>query len=135
MIYTIDPALALIISSDPELKARWEQYIENEYNGDVSERLIYSDIRIIIEFIIEKFKANQTESFHIIFTNIENILKSCDKQTMDLITVGIFEGIQNSAGQEIDYYFGFNKWLYTRSGEQWRAVIDFWEGTDWRKKK
>ncbi len=133
-IYTVNKALDLIINSDPELKERWDDYLIMEYQGDSSARLIYTDIGVIIRFIVEKYKTGQTENFPLIFTNIENILKSCDKQTKDLITVGLFEGIQNVGGTEIDYYYGFNKWLYTLSGEQWRAVIDFWEGTDWRKK-
>ena len=134
-IYTVNNALDLIIHSDPELKNRWDEYIIMEYQGDLSDRLIYTDIGVIIRYIVEKYKAGQTESFPFIFTNIENILKSCDKQTKDLITVGLFEGIQNVGGTEIDYYYGFNKWLYTLSGAQWRAVIDFWEGTDWWKKR
>jgi len=133
--YTVDTALDLIVNSDPGLKERWNEYLINEYHGDLSTRLIYTDVGVIVRFIVEKYKEGKTESFPLIFTNIENILKSCDKQTKDLITIGLFEGIQNVGGEKIDYYYGFNKWLYTLSGEQWRAVIDVWEGEDWRKKK
>ena len=135
--YDVDSAIELIVNSDSELKERWERYIHEEYgdNTDTSTRLIYTDIGEVSRFIIEKFKTNQTENFEVIFSNIESILTNCDHRTKEFITIGLFEGIQNISGGEIDYYFGFNKWLYTLSGEQWRAVIDFWEGKDWRTTK
>jgi hypothetical protein len=136
-VYNVTSALELITSSDNELKERWGNYLELEYEDpeDASSRLFYIDVGEIARFIIEKYKGGQTGSFSLLFNNIENILGSCDKETKDLITVGLFEGIQNIGGSDIDYYFGFNKWLYTLTGEQWRAVIDFWEGTEWRQKR
>jgi hypothetical protein len=132
--YNAESAIELIVNSDNELKDRWESYNLQEYgdNADFSKRLIYTDIGEICRIIVEKKLANQTDSFPTIFTNLENILKDCDSETKTLITIGLFEGIQNIGGQGIDYYYGFNKWLYTLTGEQWRAVIDFWEGKEWR---
>lgn len=132
--YNAESAIELIVNSDKELKDRWESYSRHEYgdNADFSKRLIYTDIGEICRFMVEKKLANQTDSFSTIFTNLENILKDCDSETKNLITIGLFEGIQNIGGQDIDYYYGFNKWLYTLTGEQWRAVIDFWEGKEWR---
>ena len=135
--YTVDSAIEHIVHSDVELQERWNAYILAEYgdNPDESERLVYIDIAEVSRFIIEKYKQNQTESFQRIFFNIEDILSNCDDRTKEFITIGLFESIQNIGAEEIDYYFGFNKWLYTLCGEQWRAVIDFWEGTEWRTKK
>jgi hypothetical protein len=134
VVYDIDTAIDLIVNSDNELKRRWDAHLKAEYgdNPDPSIRLVYTDIGEICRFIVEKKKVNETESFETIFLNIENILNNCDKRTKDLITVGLFEGIHNIGGTEIDYHYGFNKWLYTLTAEQWRAVIDFWEGKEWR---
>lgn len=132
--YNAESAIELIVNSDNELKGRWESYSRQEYgdNAHFSKRLIYTDIGEICRFMVEKKLANQTDSFPTIFTNLENILKDCDSETKNLITIGLFEGIQNIGGRDIDYYYGFNKWLYTLTGEQWRAVIDLWEGKEWR---
>ena len=51
----------------------------------------------------------------------------------ELIVIGLFEGIQNIGGSEIDYYRSFDKWLKNNSLKAWRELIDFWEGDDWRK--
>ena len=133
-VYTVESAIDLIVSSDHALKQRWDSYSWKEYGDTVhfSERLLYTDIGEICRYIIEKWKTNETQSFPQIFSNLEQILGSCDVQTKNLITTGLFEGIQNIGGKDIDYYYGFNKWLGAVSGEQWRAVIDFWEGKEWR---
>ena len=51
----------------------------------------------------------------------------------ELIVIGLFEGIQNIGGSEIDYYRSFDKWLKNNSLKAWRELIDYWEKDDWRK--
>jgi len=135
--YNVNSAIELIVNSDVELKERWNKYLLDEYgnNPDESERFVYTDIGEVSRFIIEKYKQDQTESFQRIFLNIESILSNCDNRTKEFITIGLFESIQNISGGDIDYHFGFNKWLCPLAGEQWRAIIDFWEGTEWRTKQ
>jgi len=136
--YDVESALSLIISFDAELKIEWENHIKKEYESQQEnvEKLYYLDIRIISEFVIEKFQNQQTENFTYLFNNIENILRNCNQETKSLITLGLFEGMQNICAEEhINYHYGFNKWLQNVSSEQWRAVIDFWEGIEWKKYK
>jgi hypothetical protein len=67
-------------------------------------------------------------------TKVEQILTNCDTEIESLIIVGLFEGIQNIGGSEIDYYFGFDNWLLPLSKIKWDNLIDSWEGTDWKNK-
>jgi len=47
--------------------------------------------------------------------------------------LGLFEGIQNIGGSEIDYYRSFDKWLKNNSLKAWQDLIDLWESDDRRK--
>jgi len=129
----IDKIFSKLISSDKELKLQFEKYI-SEY-ADVNDRLNYNDICEISRYIIEKVLTGQTQTLASIFDNVEDILNSCDTYTDNLIVIGLFEGVQNLGGSKIDYYSGFNKWLRPKSKLKWDALIDAWEGGDWRKIK
>jgi hypothetical protein len=99
----------------------------------LSERLDYLDIAEIARFLVDKTKAGQTNFFHDFFKNVELVLSNCDSYVENLIVVGLFEGIQNIGGKDIDYYRGFDKWLRPISKQEWSNLIDNWEGHGWRK--
>ena len=105
----------------------------DEYKDNMSERLYYIDIAEISRYLVDKTKAGQPTFFHDFFNQVELILSNCDSYVNDLIVVGLFEGIQNICGNEIDYYRGFDKWLRPKSKQKWNELIDSWEGQDWRK--
>lgn len=129
----IESVFQKLVCSDVSLKKYYEDYMLEEYQGDLTERLPYYDIARIADVIKEKHKSNDTENFNILFTNIEEILESCDHYILELIVIGLFESLQNTA--EIDYYTGFNKWLKPLSKKDSDELIDFWEGKEWRNKK
>jgi hypothetical protein len=130
----IDKIFGKLTSSDNDLKLQFEEYIRKEY-ADQSEKLNYMDICEISRYIIDKVLKSETQTLGGIFDNVEEILNSCDDYIENLIVIGLFEGIQNIGGSKIDYYFGFNKWLKPQSKLKWDALIDSWEGVDWRKSK
>jgi hypothetical protein len=134
MTQTNDTCL-LLASVDKELKEYFSNYLLDEYKGDNSERLDYVDISEIARFILTKYKDNQVDKLKIIFDQVENILTNCDDKTENLIVVGLFEGIQNSCGTEIDYHFQFDNFLKPISKFKWDRLIDSWEGEEWRMKK
>jgi len=131
----IDSVFSLITSTDNQLKEYFDKYLLEEYSNDVSSRLYYIDISEISRFIVNKIKSKQVDFVNDLFIKVEHILSDCDKEVEDLIVVGLFEGIQNTGGSEIDYYHGFDKWLLPISKVKWDNLIDTWEGTDWRKIK
>ena len=100
---------------------------------DPKDRLYYIDIADISRFIVEKKKLEQTEKFEQFFENIEEIIIHGEHYVQELIVIGLFEGIQNIGGLEIDYYRSFDKWLKNNSLKAWRELIDFWEKDDWKK--
>lgn len=131
----IDKVFEVITSVDIRLKEYFDKYLFEEYKNDFTSRLYYLDIAEISRFIVDKTKSQQNLFLRDLFIQIEQILLNCDTEVEDLIIVGLFEGIQNIGGFEIDYYFGFDKWLLPISKIKWDGLIDSWEGADWRTKK
>ena len=131
----IDNVFETLISTDNVLKEVFDSYIKDEYKDNKDERLNYFDIAEISRHLIDRLKNRQTENFDIFFDAVENILNDCDTEIENLIVIGLFEGIQNKSGPEINYYTSFDKWLKPVSKAKWDKLIDFWEGKDWRKNK
>jgi len=123
--------LTILSNSCKELKADYNNYLLDSYKTleYTNERLAYVDIANIARFIIWKFKSNESDCFDRIFETVEVILKKGDKDTQNLIVVGLFEGIQNIGGwHKVDYYKGFDKWLRPKSKKTWEDLINSWEG-------
>ena len=128
----IDNVFETLISTDNDLKDLFANYIKEEYKNGQSERHNYFDISEISKYLISKLKIGKTENFYTFFDAVESILIDCDSEIEDLIVVGLFEGIQNIGGREINYYLSFDRWLKPLSKSRWDKLIDFWEGEDWR---
>jgi hypothetical protein len=131
----IDKVFSALISSDEELRNHFDNYINEEYDEEFSERLYYLDIAEISRFLIARVKTGQTGFFQDFFAQVEIIFSKCDSYVDELIVIGLFESLQNNCGHEgIDYYQGFNKWLNPVSKQNWDDLIDGWEGKNWREK-
>ncbi|MBK8087619.1 MAG: hypothetical protein IPK31_06565 [Chitinophagaceae bacterium] len=127
-IISRDIALDMLISVFPDLKEQWKNYLAEEYKNYNEERLDYIDIGIVIDYIVEKKKSNETKGFDDFFIRVENILTSGDSYTMELTIIGLLEGIQNVCGSEVNYYDGFDEWLKPKTKKVWLELIEFWEG-------
>lgn len=115
----------LILEWD-ELTDFYNKEVKFDYD-DPGDRLAYIDIGDISRFIVEKKKSGQTKEFEKFFENVEEIMIYGDHYVRELIVIGLFEGIQNIGGSEIDYYRSFDKWLKNNSLKAWRELNDFWE--------
>ena len=131
----IENVFQKLVTSDINLKKYYDEYMLEEYQGDLTERLPYYDIARVGDFIRKQYWSHQIENFETLFNNIEEILQSCDQNVAELIVIGLFEQLQSTYPEEIDYYIAFNKWLKPLSKKDWDELIDFWEGTEWRNKK
>lgn len=127
----LDKVYDSLLSTNKELRAFFDKYLEDEYESNKSLMLHYFDIAEIGKFLIAKLKNEEIEMFNLFFQKVEEILKEGDTDVQNLIVFGLFEGIQNVGGREINYS-GFNKWLMPESKLRWDNLIDFWEGTEWR---
>tara|TARA_R110000796_G_scaffold88850_1_gene191734 strand:- start:3295 stop:3753 length:459 start_codon:yes stop_codon:yes gene_type:complete len=128
----IEKVFQKLISDWSELTEFYNKEVKFDYD-DPNDRLAYIDIGDISRFIVEKKKSEQTEKFQHFFENVEDIMIHGEHYVQELIVIGLFEGIQNVGGSEIDYYRSFDKWLKNKSLKAWRELIDFWEKNDWRK--
>jgi hypothetical protein len=117
-----------ITSTDRELHLYFKQYLEEEYEGDLSKRIAYYDIARIGDYIKNKLSANQTSAFASFFNSIEEILKENDLNANNLIVIGLFESLQNHTESSNPSYSHFNKWLGPISKKEWDNLIDFWSG-------
>lgn len=127
-----DKVFQKLISEWGELTDVFNAYVKFRIdNADY--RTDYDDIGEIARFIVAKKKSGETENFEKFFENVEEIMIHGEHYVRELIVIGLFEGIQNIGGPQIDYYHSFDKWLKNDSFKAWRQLIDFWEGVDWRK--
>lgn len=131
----VDQVINELISVDDSLKHYYLEQFKADYLDGDSTRIFYMDIAHISRYVVECTKTGKTDFFDKLFDKVEYVISDCDTDVENLIVVGLFEGIQNIGGQEIDYYFGFNKWLRPTSRIKWESLIDAWEGIDWRKGK
>jgi hypothetical protein len=129
---SVDQAIDLLISSSHEITACWNEYIKEEYNSDYAEnRTDLVDIITVVDFIVGKFKEEQTIDFRVFFENIEQVLVDGDDSARELVIVGILEGLQNNCGLEnIDYHHGFDQWLKPNTKRVWDSLIYLWESND-----
>lgn len=128
----IEQVFQKLISDWNDLTDFYNDKVIADYE-DPHERLPYIDIGDISSFIVDKKKSEQTENFETFFKNVEEIIILGDDYVKNLIVIGLFEGIQNKGGTEINYYKSFDKWLKENSLRAWRELIDVWEGTGWKK--
>ena len=129
---TVDEAIALIVNSNPELKAYWDNTIDEEYEGAYEEnRQDLIDIITVVDYILEKFRSNDTSDLHAIFANIEEAFQNPSTDTKELIVTGILEGLQNGCDMEqLDYRSGFDGWLGKKSKRAWEGLIYLHETND-----
>ena len=127
----VEEVFQKLISDWEELKSFYLNEIMSDYDN-LSDRLDYIDIGKIAQFIVDNKGTNQTEYFELFFQNVEDILNHSDQYVTELIVIGLFEGIQNVGGNEIDYHYSFQKWLKPKSRNEWDELIDSWEGKEWR---
>jgi len=125
-------ALETFVSSVADLRKYWDDYLIDEYNNGEYEREYFADLAKIAGYIVEKWKRKETDDFEELFAALEEIFTKCHPTTCSIISAGLLEHIQ--AHKDIDYYFGFNKWLKPKTQEWWDVGIDYWEGADWKKK-
>ncbi|SHJ23209.1 hypothetical protein SAMN04488096_1149 [Mesonia phycicola] len=130
----IEKVFEKLISGNVELTEHFTKEVDlSDYNQ--KDNIPYVDIGSISRFIVEKKIENETSDLGLFFENVEEIYKNGDKDVRNFIVVGLFEGIQNIGGEEIEYYKSFNQWLKPETQEAWNRIIDYWEGTEWRISK
>ncbi|UTW60822.1 hypothetical protein KFE98_12385 [bacterium SCSIO 12741] len=128
----VEAVFQKLVSNWVELANFYQKEVTYDYEAP-SDRLPYVEMGDIARFIVDKKKSDNTEHFIPFFENVEELMIHGDQYTRELMVVGLFEGIQNRGGSQIDYYRSFDKWLKPESLKAWRKLIEFWEKDDWKK--
>ncbi|MCT8341258.1 hypothetical protein MG296_14420 [Flavobacteriaceae bacterium TK19130] len=122
-----------LIENTTDIRQFYYKKISDPYlNKEERKESAYNDIVELAFLILRKKRKSDTKEFKQFFCNVEEILSDADYDVKNLIVVGLFEGIQNVGGPEIDYYKSFDLWLKPKSKNEWDELIDFWEGKEWR---
>lgn len=129
---TVDEAIALIVNSNPELKAYWDNTIDEEYEGAYDEkRQDLIDIITVVDYIIEKYRSNDTSDLHTLFANIEEAFQDPSSAAKELVVTGILEGLQNSCDMhQLDFRNGFDTWLGAKCKRAWDGLIYLHDSND-----
>ncbi len=127
----IEKVFEKLISGNEELTEHFVKEVDlSDYNQE--DNIPYVDIGSISRYIVENKLKNRTSDFELFFKNVEEVYVNGDSDVQNFIVVGLFEGIQNIGGKEIEYYRSFNQWLKSETQKAWNGIIDYWEGTEWR---
>ena len=115
-----------IAQSIAELNIAWNAYIKKEYDviEDLTDRLYFEDMKFIAQFIVEKWKFNQTSDFHEFFNALEEIFQTQDLTTCSCISAGLIEDIQ--AFPIVDCENSFSDWLKPETQKWWDGAAEYW---------
>jgi len=114
----------------PSISGRWSEYCE-EWGGE--EAGVYNDIGVIVHHLKCLYPAREskndprnTSEFSAFFNQVEEFFALEQKDITELLTVGLFESLQNITASEHDQWRRFEPWLGDRSREAWSRLIQFW---------
>lgn len=126
----VDEALNLLSCCSSELQLIWKAEKER-YDNYAKDRLDFVDISCFTDYIINSCKNGQNESVLMIFFGVvEELFRNGNDYVINLIEVGLLEGIQNKASWEKDV--DIEKMLYSKLGsatrKSWDDLNAFWKG-------
>ena len=112
-----------IVAAVPGFRTSWEKFLE----GSKGEERIpyYTGMSELAHYIVENYAKGATAEFPNLFATVESLLDKHDDDLEGLITVGLFEDIQNIASHRDFGFRVFRQWLGPRSLEVWKEVDAF----------
>jgi hypothetical protein len=118
-------AITLLLRACPGIDRQWQEHLDdwgNEERGD------YNDISIVVHYLVDCYKQEQTDFFPELFNLVERCINEGDNQTRDLMIIGLLEGIQNVASWQSFGNGVFVQWLGPKSREAWKQLERLWNG-------
>lgn len=127
-LYNEHSAISELKNAVVEIKLKYDEYINIEYNDNIELCINYIDISYIAGLVVGLYKKSDSQNLRKIFETVEVVLCNCDSDAHELLTKGLFESIQNiSESENIDYHSAFDIWLKPKSMQEWKKIITFWE--------
>lgn len=115
--------LERIVTSVPKFRSRWDSFL-SEWEPD-GEPPWYIGMNQLAHYVVDCQSQNSTSELPNLFATIEDILQQPDPEIDSLITIGLFEDIQNIASHREFGPVPFREQLGPRSLRVWDEVDAF----------
>ena len=116
----------------PSIRERWAEHCSDW--GD-EEPGAYNDIGVIARHLQSLYPARPTKNhpsntseFSSFFDQVEDFFTLEQQEPTELLTIGLFESLQNITAPEYGGWSRFEPWLGSRSRRAWDQLIQFWNG-------
>jgi hypothetical protein len=109
-----------IILAVPNFQTQWVAFLE-DWKTD-PEIPYFVGMSELAHYIVESYARGETGEFSNLFATVEEILRTSTPELENLISVGLFEDIQNIASRREFGATVFEKWLGARSRVVWDEV-------------
>jgi len=123
-------AISALLTQLPSIQDSWNNHLDDWEGEDAGD---YNDMSVIIHHIVDKYPSYEsanhkvdTSEFSSFFAKVEELLLIGDEAINELITIGLFEGIQNVTASDSKQWTRFETWLGDYSKKAWNDVIMFW---------
>jgi hypothetical protein len=121
---TKDQVMPILLNDCPSFSEKWREHLA--LYGD--EQLLYIDLGAFADHIIDLYEKDQTQEFSAVFDSIERFHIEGDDYVREAATIGLLEGIQNTAGHRGIDPEAFAPYLKPESAKWWKKLNDFWNG-------
>lgn len=121
----VSEVVSLLLDACPTARAAWEKHLKF-WDGEL-ERGHYNDAAVIALHLVESFERGEVSEFPATFAILERCLSEGDEEAVNLVTVGVIEGIQNIASHRPFGFQPFLNWLGPRGRIAWDELCVQWE--------
>lgn len=116
--------MPLLLNACPSFSEKWRRHLGS--CGD--EQIFYVDLGVFADHIIDLYEQRKTQEFPAVFDSIERLHLEGDDYVGEAATIGLLEGIQNTAGARGIDPEVFAPYLKPESAKWWKKLNDFWNG-------
>ncbi len=109
-----------IIATVPGFQAQWQEFLK-EWEKETSPPW-FLGMGELAHYLVENYAQRATAEFPELFASVEALLHNPDPELENLITVGLFEDIQNVASHRDFGAAPFREWLGPKSTVAWDGI-------------
>jgi hypothetical protein len=114
-----------IIAAVPGFRENWETFLR-QYAKEATPPW-YLAMADLAHYLVDQYTNGTTSEFADCFGVIERLLENPDPKLENLVSVGLFEDIQNISSHHAFGYEVFLPWLGPRGLALWEEVEKFWK--------
>jgi len=112
--------LERIVAAFPGFRDTWDKFLLDS-NAKASP-LWYIGMAELAHYVVESYSKGRTSEFPDFFASVESVLQNADPELETLITIGLFEDIQNIGSHRECGSAVFRQWLGPRSLVIWDKI-------------